>query len=86
MQHHTALVRVEDQGAWVSPDVLESLWEREHANTCARSVGGHFDDSHPSARRHYYVTKRNVGLLGGDVRLDNRADGGISVSVSLPLV
>jgi len=79
-------VRVEDQGAWVSPDVLESLWEREHANTCARSVGGHFGDSHPSARRHYYVTKRNVGLLGGDVRLDNRADGGISVSVSLPLV
>jgi signal transduction histidine kinase len=85
-QNDIALVGVEDQGSWVSPDALESLWEREHANTCPRSTVGHIDDGPPLQRRHYYATKRNAGLLGGDVMLDNRADGGFSVSVSLPLV
>lgn len=84
-QNNIAVVRVEDQGSWVSPDVLESLWEREHANTRPRSINGHFDEG-SFHRRHYYTTKRNAGLLAGDVRLDNRADGGFSVSVDLPLV
>lgn len=74
-----AVLRIEDQGPWISVDALDSALERDYTPF----------NQPPSPRmirrRAYYVASRNAELLGGHLELDNKPDGGLTVVVSLPL-
>jgi two-component system sensor histidine kinase ChvG len=83
-EEHAALLRIEDEGSWISADALESICERAYGRS-EWSIDGAMDDGPVVRRRRYYVAKRNADLLGGDIRFDNRPEGGLSVVVSLPL-
>jgi len=81
---HAAVLRVDDHGAWISTDALDSAFERDYTQfnqiPTKRSLDG------PRLRRRlYYIANRNAQLLGGHLRLDNKPGGGMSAVVSLPL-
>lgn len=78
-----AVLQIEDQGSWISPDSAEFAYERDYTQSDPFSATRLRDG--PLLRRSYYVANRNADLLGGHLGLDNRPTGGISVVVRLPL-
>lgn len=79
-----AVLRIEDEGAWISPDDAEQACERDYMRSEPLSAG-RLHNGLVLRRRSYYVANRNADLLGGHLGLENRAAGGIVVVVRLPL-
>ena len=84
VQDRVAVLRIEDEGAWISPDDVEQACERDYMRSEPLSPG-RLHNGPVLRRRRYYVANRNADLLGGHLGLENRPTGGIGVVVRLPL-
>lgn len=74
-------ILVEDEGPGVEPSDLERIFERYYSHRPAGSRGERIGS-------HYgiglWIVRRNIEALGGNVRAENRARGGLRVRISLP--
>jgi signal transduction histidine kinase len=74
-----ALLRVRDHGPGVPADALDQIWRPFYRveGDRARNTGG--------TGLGLAITEQAVSLHGGKVRADNHADGGLLVTIELPL-
>ena len=83
-QRKTATLIVADRGPGVDPNDLDRIFERYYSHRTAESIGegigegGHFGIG-------LWLVRRNVEAVGGSVHAENRAEGGLAISVTLPL-
>lgn len=76
-----ARLSVEDQGPGVAPETLAHIFDRYFSQRpagFANADGGHFGIG-------LWIVRRNIEALGGSVRAENRAGGGLRVILELPL-
>jgi two-component system sensor histidine kinase ChvG len=80
---HAAKLEVADEGPGVPPDRLERIFDRYHSE---RPPPPENDDT---AEQHYgvglWLVRQNIGALGGKVVAANRPEGGLAVTVTLPI-
>lgn len=72
---------IEDQGPGVPKDIINHIFERHFSyrpNGTGESGDSHFGIG-------LAIVRRNVELLGGTITAENRSEGGLRVSVKLPL-
>lgn len=72
---------VDDEGPGVAPDRLAKIFDRYQS---FRPEGGPGSDA-PHFGIGLWIVRRNVEAMGGKVRAENRAEGGLRVIVELPL-
>ena len=74
------VMMIDDQGPGATAEVLERMFER---------YVSHRPESDPSGAPHFgiglWIVRRNVSSVGGTVVARNRAEGGLRVTVSLPM-
>ena len=75
----SAVLAVEDEGSGISPDCMNQVLERDF------TTGKGLPKETWSRRRRYFFAKRNVDLLGGEICIGNKPQGGVSVVVQLPV-
>lgn len=82
----SAELTVEDQGPGVPDDDLERIFERYYSRRPSEKGQQKTDGGE---RRHFgiglWIVRRNVEAVGGSVKAENRAEGGLCVTVTLPL-
>lgn len=82
-----ARMTIEDQGPGVAQEDLERIFERHfsHRSESPAFVNGEV----PGADTHFgiglAIVRRNVELMDGSVIAENRAEGGLKVTVRLPV-
>ena len=72
---------VTDEGPGVSPDRLDKIFDRYQSfrpEAAASNDAQHFGIG-------LWIVRRNVEAMGGSVRAENRPEGGLQVTVDLPL-
>ncbi len=72
---------IDDQGPGVPKDIINHIFERHFSyrpNGTGESGDSHFGIG-------LAIVRRNVELLGGTITAENRSEGGLRVSVKLPL-
>ena len=72
---------VEDQGPGVPNDIINHIFERHFSYR--PNEAGDTGDSHFGIG--LAIVRRNVELLGGTIVAENRAEGGLRITVKLPL-
>jgi len=74
------VMMIDDQGPGATSEVLERMFER---------YVSHRPESDPSGAPHFgiglWIVRRNVSSVGGTVEARNRAEGGLRVTVTLPM-
>jgi two-component system sensor histidine kinase ChvG len=69
---------VEDEGPGIDPRNLERIFDRYFTHRPGRDGSNHFGIG-------LWVVRRNVEGLGGRVAVDNRGEGGLAVTMTLPV-
>jgi two-component system sensor histidine kinase MtrB len=72
-----ARVRVADRGPGVAPDALEHLFDRFYKADASRHEGG--------SGLGLAIAAEHAALLGGELIAENRAGGGLAVTLRLPV-
>ncbi len=73
-----AVLTVEDDGPGVAPERLGQIFERYYSHRPGQAPGVHFGIG-------LWLVRQHVLLLGGAIVAANRAEGGLSVEVRLPV-
>ena len=73
------VIRIEDSGPGVPPEVLDRLFDRLYRVDAARSR------SHGGSGIGLAICKAVVEAHGGEIRAENSAAGGLAVIVEIPL-
>lgn len=79
--NRSAEMVIEDQGPGVPKDIIHHIFERHFSyrpNDAGDSSDSHFGIG-------LAIVRRNVELLGGTIAADNRPEGGLRITVKLPL-
>jgi two-component system sensor histidine kinase ChvG len=77
-----AVLRVEDEGPGVDPSRIPIIFERYHSDRPALH-GGEGGEVHFGIG--LWLVRRNAEAMGGSVEAQNRPEGGLAVTVRLPL-
>ncbi len=76
------LLRIDDEGPGVPPDMLEQIFERSVSRR-PDSTAGDCDEHH--AGLGLWIARQNVTSMGGSITAANRVGGGLSIRITLPL-
>lgn len=73
-----AMLTVEDDGPGIAPERLKRAFERYYSNRPGSGTGKHFGIG-------LWLARQNATAMGGKISALNRAEGGLCVTVVLPL-
>ncbi len=76
-----ARLTIEDDGPGVAPEQCERIFDRYYSRR--QEVAGNADSSHFGIG--LWIVRRNVEALGGQVSASNRPQGGLCVTIEIPL-
>jgi two-component system sensor histidine kinase ChvG len=77
-----ATLRIDDRGPGAPAEQIGRIFERSFSLRRRRGAAG---DETEHAGLGLWIVRRNVEALGGRVQAENRAGGGLSQTVTLPL-
>ncbi len=77
------VLRIDDEGPGVEPDMLERIFERS-VSFRPDGVAAHDPDSN-HAGLGLWIARQNVQSMGGTITARNRIGGGLSMEIVLPL-
>jgi two-component system, OmpR family, sensor histidine kinase ChvG len=86
--HSLAVLAIEDEGPGVSPQSLPKIFNRYFSDRTLRSPAGEVvapANDTPNFGLGLWIARRNVEALHGRIFAENRRNGGLRVTISLPI-
>ncbi|MBS0539573.1 MAG: HAMP domain-containing histidine kinase [Proteobacteria bacterium] len=83
---HTVDLQVDDEGPGIDPDQIDRAFERYFSSRPNASALQPPREGEPAGHSGLglWIVRRNIELLGGQVRAANRIGGGLSMAIVLP--
>ncbi len=75
---------VADRGPGVDPNDLDRIFERYYSFRTAKETGEHIGEGE-NFGIGLWLVRRNIEAVGGNVRAENRPEGGLAISLAFPL-
>jgi two-component system sensor histidine kinase ChvG len=75
------MLRIDDEGPGVDPDMIERIFERSVSSRPA----SHANSGDNNAGLGLWIARQNVQSMGGTIMARNRVGGGLSIEMILPL-